>query len=133
LSGQASRWPDARLARLATVGEDGRPHLVPICFAVEGDTLYTAVDDKPKRTRQLQRLRNIEANPRVEILIDHYEEDWSRLWWVRVHGRARVAELDEHAAQLLAAKYPQYRSRPPAGPLVVIEVERVVDWSAEPE
>jgi PPOX class probable F420-dependent enzyme len=133
LSGPVSRWPDARVARLATVGSDGRPHVVPICFAIDGDTLYTAVDEKPKRTRALKRLRNIEANPNVEVVIDHYEDDWSRLWWVRLQGRARLAELDEHAAQLLAAKYPQYGSRPPAGPLVVIELERVVEWSAEPE
>ncbi len=107
--------------------------MVPVCFAIEGDTLFTAVDEKPKRTRSLKRLRNIEANPNVEVVIDHYEEDWSRLWWVRLQGRARVAEVDERAAHLLAAKYPQYRSQPPAGPLVVIEVERVVEWSAEPE
>jgi len=130
---QASRWPEARVARLATVGPGGRPHVIPICFVVQGDTLYTAVDEKPKRTRELQRLRNIEANPAVEVVIDHYEDDWLRLWWVRLQGRARVAELDEHAAGVLAAKYEQYRSRPPSGPLVVVEIERVAQWAAEPE
>jgi PPOX class probable F420-dependent enzyme len=133
LSGQASRWPEAHVARLATVGPDGRPHVVPSCFAVDGDTLYTAVDEKPKRTRELQRLRNIRAHPQVEVVVDHYEEDWSRLWWARLQGRARVAELDEWVRELLAAKYPQYRSQPPAGPLVVVEIERVVEWAAEPD
>jgi PPOX class probable F420-dependent enzyme len=131
LSGPDSPWPErARVARLATVGPDGAPHLVPVCFALEGDTLYTAVDEKPKRTRALRRLRNIEADPRVEVLIDDYEEDWSRLRWVRLRGRARVVERDERALELLAAKYPQYRERPPAGPFVVVDVEERVAWSA---
>ena len=117
------QWPEARVARLATVGPDGRPHVVPICFVVDGDTLYTAVDEKPKRTRALRRLRNIEANPAVEVLIDHYEEDWSQLWWVRLRGRARVVERDERALELLCAKYEQYRDSPPAGPFVVVREE----------
>ena len=103
----------ARVARLATVDPEGRPHVVPICFVLDGDTLYTAVDEKPKRTRLLKRLANIEANPRVEVLIDHYEDDWSRLWWVRLRGSARIVE-DPRAVDLLAAKYPQYRERRPA-------------------
>ena len=94
MSGPASRWPEARVARLATVDEQGRPHVVPICFAVDGDLLYTAVDAKPKRTRELRRLRNVEANPAVEVVIDHWDEDWSRLWWVRLSGQARVVEHD---------------------------------------
>jgi PPOX class probable F420-dependent enzyme len=102
---------------------------VPICFVVEGDMLYTAVDEKPKRTRRLQRLRNIEANPRVEVLIDHYDEDWSRLWWVRLRGTARITN-DRKAIDLLAAKYPQYAERPPAGPLVAIGIEERIAWSA---
>jgi PPOX class probable F420-dependent enzyme len=133
LSDLVSHWPEARVARLATVAPDGRPHVVPICFAVEDDTLYTAIDEKPKRTRALQRLRNIEANPRVEVLIDHYEEDWSRLWWVRLQGRARVQELDARSLELLTAKYSQYRARPPGGPLVVVAIERCAEWSVEPE
>src|ERR687887_130163 len=111
---------DARVARLASVDERGRPHVVPICFALDGDTLYTAVDEKPKRSRALRRLRNIEANPVAEVLIDHYEEDWSRLWWVRLRGRARVTDLHERALELLQAKYEQYRAVPPAGPLIQI-------------
>jgi PPOX class probable F420-dependent enzyme len=118
-----------RVARMATVGRDGRPHVVPICFALEGDTLYTAVDEKPKRTRELQRLRNIRVNPRVEVLFDHYEEDWTRLWWVRLLGSASVVDGDARALELLQAKYPQYRERPPQGPFVVVQVESRIDWN----
>jgi PPOX class probable F420-dependent enzyme len=103
---------------------------VPICFAIEGDTLYTAVDEKPKRTRRLQRLRNIEADPRVEVLIDHYDDDdWTRLWWVRLRGRARNVD-DAHALELLAAKYPQYRDRPPSGPVIAVTIEGRSEWHA---
>jgi PPOX class probable F420-dependent enzyme len=119
----------AEVARLATVGRDGRPHVVPICFVVDGGTLYTAVDEKPKRTRRLRRLQNIEANPCVEVLIDHYEEDWSRLWWVRLRGTARIVE-DQHALDLLAAKYPQYRERPPAGPVIAVSIEERSEWTS---
>jgi PPOX class probable F420-dependent enzyme len=121
----------APVARLATVDPQGRPHVVPICFAIEGDTLYTAVDEKPKRTRDLQRLRNIEANPRVEVVIDHYEDDWSRLWWVRLRGTARIVD-DPRALVLLAAKYPQYRERPPAGPVIAVAIEERAEWTASP-
>jgi len=118
-----------RVARLATAGADGRPHVVPICFVLDGDTLYTAVDEKPKRTRALRRLRNIEQNPWVEVVIDHYEEDWARLWWVRLRGRARIAELDERALELLAEKYPQYRDSPPRGPLIAVAIDVRVEWT----
>ena len=120
----------ARVARLATVGADGRPHVVPICFALEGDTLYTAVDEKPKSTRRLRRLANIEANPQVEIVIDHWDEDWSRLWWTRLAGEARIVERDERALELLQAKYRQYREQPPAGPFVVVTILRRSEWRA---
>lgn len=131
MSGLDSQSPDsARVARLATVGKDGRPHVVPICFALDGDTLYTAVDEKPKSTRRLRRLANIEADPQVEILIDHWDEDWSRLWWVRLSGRARVVEHDERGLELLQAKYPQYQADPPAGPFVVVAVEARKEWRA---
>ena len=119
-----------RVARLATAGADGRPHVVPICFVLDGDTLYTAVDEKPKRTRRLQRLRNIEANPHVEVLIDSYDEDWSRLWWVRLRGRARIVEQDARALELLQAKYPQYRADPPAGPFILVTILRRSGWRA---
>ena len=121
----------ARVARLATVDAHGRPHVVPICFAIEGGTLYTAVDEKPKRTRRLQRLANVEVNPTVEVLIDHYEEDWSRLWWVRLRGTARIVE-DRHAVELLVAKYPQYREQPPAGPVIAVTIEERSEWTASP-
>lgn len=121
---------EAPVARMATVDPSGRPHVVPICFAVEGDTLYTAVDEKPKRTRALRRLRNLEANPHVEVLIDHYEEDWSRLWWVRLRGTARVVGDEPHALELLRAKYPQYRERPPRGPVIAVAIEERREWTS---
>jgi PPOX class probable F420-dependent enzyme len=122
---------EAPVARLATVDANGRPHVVPICFVLEGDTLYTAVDEKPKRSRRLKRLANIEADPHVEVVIDHYEDDWSRLWWVRLRGVARIVE-DPHAVELLAAKYPQYREQPPAGPVIMVSVEERNEWTASP-
>jgi PPOX class probable F420-dependent enzyme len=122
---------DARVARLATIDPQGRPHVVPICFALEGDTLYTAVDEKPKRSRSLQRLRNIEAHPRVEVLIDHYDDDWTKLWWVRLRGVARIVD-DRHAVELLAAKYAQYAERPPAGPVIAIAIEERIEWTSSP-
>jgi len=121
----------APVARLATVGREGRPHVVPICFVLDGETLYTAVDEKPKRTRQLKRLENIEANPHVEVLIDHYEDDWSRLWWVRLRGTARIVE-DPRAVDLLVAKYPQYAERRPEGPVIAIDVEERSEWTSSP-
>jgi PPOX class probable F420-dependent enzyme len=127
------RIKTAMVARLATVGPDGRPHIVPITFAPADGSLYFAVDQKPKRTRNLQRLRNIVANPGVSVLVDHYEDDWSSLWWVRVDGTARIveegAEFDQ-AISLLTARYEQYRSNRPAGPVVEIKVVRMTGWSA---
>ena len=119
---------DARVARLATIRPDGSPRVVPICFALEGDTLYTAVDEKPKRTRRLARVADIERDPRVEVLIDHYDDDWSQLGWVRLRGRARVVDADPRALELLTAKYPQYRERPPEGPFVVVEIDERSEW-----
>jgi PPOX class probable F420-dependent enzyme len=127
----------ARVARLATVsagpGQDARPHLVPITFAVDGDVIYTAVDAKPKTTRDLRRLRNLAANPQVAVLADQYDEDWERLWWVRADGAATVV-IDPQAMaapiRLLAGRYPQYRDSPPPGPVIVINVDRWTGWSA---
>jgi PPOX class probable F420-dependent enzyme len=129
------RFATATVARLATVGPDGRPHLVPITFALVGaETLVTAVDHKPKRTRVLRRLANIEANPQVSVLVDHYEDDWERLWWVRADGLARVeggrTSKSAALAEALSERYAQYRERPPQGPFIVIEVQRVSGWSA---
>jgi PPOX class probable F420-dependent enzyme len=127
------RFASASVARLATVGADGRPHVVPIVFAVEGDTIYSAVDQKPKRTTKLRRLANVEANPRVSLLVDHYEDDWQKLWWVRADGRAEILEASEanKAIDRLAERYEQYVAERPAGPVLAIEVERWSGWSAE--
>jgi PPOX class probable F420-dependent enzyme len=128
-----ARLTSARVARLATTDPDGRPHLVPIVFAVEGDTLYSAVDRKPKRSTTLRRIENARTRPEVTILVDHYDEDWQQLWWIRVRGRARVLdEGDERARalELLQAKYPQYRSEPPDGPVLAVDVSDVRSWRA---
>ena len=122
---------NARVARLATVDPQGRPHVVPICFALVGEMLYTVVDEKPKRTRRLQRLRNIEVDPRVEVVIDEYDEDWSRLWWVRLRGSARIVD-DPHAVELLSEKYPQYRESPPSGPAIAVSIDERIEWTASP-
>ena len=123
----------ARAARLATTDPDGRPHLVPIVFALDGDTLYSAVDQKPKRSSKLQRIENARARPDVTILVDHYEEDWKRLWWIRLRGRARVlddGEERDRALVLLQEKYPQYLTEPPDGPVLAVDVTEVREWSA---
>ena len=93
-----TRLAGARVARLATAGGDGQPHLVPVTFAIDGDLIYTTVDHKPKKSANLRRLRNIRENPRVALLADHYAEDWDELWWVRVDGWASVVE-DERGLQ----------------------------------
>ncbi len=123
------------VARLATVSRDGRPHLVPVCFVLDGDRIFFAVDQKPKRTNDLQRLRNIAANSAVSLLVDHYERDWSRLWWVRVDGTAHPldpADEADRALDLLAVRYPQYVEARPEGPVVSIAVERISGWAAAP-
>ncbi|MET7772246.1 TIGR03668 family PPOX class F420-dependent oxidoreductase [Nocardia sp. NPDC005366] len=121
-----------RVARLATVSPDLTPHIVPIVFAVSDDIVYTAVDAKPKSTTALRRLANIAANPAVALLADHYADDWTRLWWVRADGSARLADAaeSEHALPLLAARYPQYITHPPPGPVVIIRVTRWTGWAA---
>ena len=127
------RLTSARVARLATTDPDGRPHLVPIVFALDGDTLYTAVDHKPKRSSRLRRIENARARPDVTILVDHYDEDWSLLWWTRLRGRARVLDEGEErqrALALLAEKYPQYRSEPPDGPVLAVDVAETLEWTA---
>jgi PPOX class probable F420-dependent enzyme len=126
------RFAGARIARLATVGATGRPHLVPIVFALDGDVVFSAVDAKPKRTTALKRLENIAANPRVALLADHYDEDWDALWWARADGIARVAsEADaRRGIALLAERYEQYRAAPPRGPVIAVAVERWSGWQA---
>jgi PPOX class probable F420-dependent enzyme len=121
------------VARLATTDPDGRPHLVPIVFVLDGDTLYSAVDRKPKRSTTLRRVENARARPDVTLLVDHYEEDWRRLWWIRLRGRARVldgGDERERALTLLAHKYEQYRAEPPGGPVLAVEIIEVREWSA---
>jgi PPOX class probable F420-dependent enzyme len=125
------RLAGGRVGRLATVRPDGRPHLVPCCYVLAGDTVCSAVDAKPKSTLALRRLDNIRATETASLLVDHYDEDWSQLWWIRVDGRARVleggAERDE-ALALLATKYEQYRRTPPPGPVVALDVQRWTSW-----
>jgi PPOX class probable F420-dependent enzyme len=121
------------VARLATIDADGRPHLVPIVFAVQGDTLYSAVDRKPKRSTTLRRIENARARPDVTVLVDQYDDDWSLLWWIRLRGRARVLDEGpecERALVLLREKYAQYRDDPPGPPVLAIDVTDVRDWSA---
>ncbi|HXM58866.1 MAG TPA: TIGR03668 family PPOX class F420-dependent oxidoreductase [Candidatus Dormibacteraeota bacterium] len=127
-----ARLAAARVARLATADEGGRPHVVPVTFDVRGDSIVIAVDHKPKRTPDLKRLRNIRANPRVSVLADHYEEDWTRLWWVRADGVAALLEDAAGRAEPVArlcGKYPQYRERPPEGPVIAIAIDAVSGWS----
>ncbi|MFF5206718.1 TIGR03668 family PPOX class F420-dependent oxidoreductase [Streptosporangium sp. NPDC000396] len=127
-----ARFQTARVARLATADAYGTPHLVPVTFDVDDDVIAFAIDHKPKRTTNLRRLRNIAANDRVCLLVDHYDDDWSRLWWVRADGRARIAEegpARERALARLAERYPQYRDRPPRGPVVLVAVESWTGWS----
>ena len=122
------RFAAARVARLATVTEDGRPHLVPIVFVLAGDVLHFAVDHKPKTTTALRRLANIAANPGVSLLVDHYADDWTQLWWVRADGPARTCDLTEGVLARLAAKYPPYVDEPPAGPGVEVAISRWTGW-----
>jgi PPOX class probable F420-dependent enzyme len=127
------RFAARPVARLATVRPDGAPHLVPVVFATSGDTVWLAVDAKPKRTTRLQRLTNLRHDPRCALLADHYEEDWSRLWWVRADGVATVLDEpgpDHPGVAALVERHPQYRVQPPAGPLVVVRVERWSGWSS---
>jgi PPOX class probable F420-dependent enzyme len=128
----------ARVARLATRNRERGIDLVPVTFAlVDGDTLVSAVDHKPKTTTRLARLANIERDPDVTLLADHYDdEDWNRLWWVRVNGRARVlrdgAERDG-AIDALVRRYRQYLDHRPDGPAVVVHITRWRAWAASDE
>jgi PPOX class probable F420-dependent enzyme len=123
----------APVGRLATVRSDGRPHVVPICFVLTDEVVYSAVDDKPKRHRRLQRISNVTATETASLLVDEYNDDWSRLWWVRLDGRARLVDNTaeaERAIRLLSDKYPQYRNLPPSGPVLAVDIQRWVGWSA---
>jgi PPOX class probable F420-dependent enzyme len=128
-----SRFAHAKVLHLGTADAEGRPHLVPATFAVVGDAVAIAVDHKPKRHSNLKRLRNIEENPAVTLLVDHFEEDWDRLWWVRADGEARVIDnqLAGELVDALVDKYEQYRERRPAGPVIKILVNRWSGWAAD--
>jgi PPOX class probable F420-dependent enzyme len=125
------RFAASRVARLATADANGRPHLVPVVFALAGDCIYSAVDAKPKRTTALRRLANVRENPAVAVLVDHYEDDWEALWWVRADGRGRVLEPDAdeagRAIALLAGRYPQQQA---VGVVLAVDVERWSGWTA---
>jgi PPOX class probable F420-dependent enzyme len=127
-----SRFAAARIARLATADAQGRPHLIPIVFAVDGDRVYSVVDAKPKRTRALRRLANVSQNPAVALLVDHYDDsDWDALWWVRAEGQARILDPEEpeaaNAIALLKRRYPQQRA---TGQVLAVDVERWSGWAA---
>jgi PPOX class probable F420-dependent enzyme len=133
------RFTRSPIARLATSTPEGKPHLVPVVFAVghdsggSQDVVYTAVDAKPKTTQRLRRLTNIESNPQVSLLVDHYADDWTRLWWVRVDGLAEIhsdGEAMNAGYRLLRAKYPQYQSVPLNGPVIRVLVRRWSSWHA---
>ena len=138
MTGEEARrlFATARVARLATADRSGRPHLVPIVFALDGDTLVSAVDHKPKRSTSLKRLANVAENPSVSLLVDEYSEDWDRLWWARADGTARVLDPGtveaDRAVDLLAGRYPQYQTRRPGGQVLAVEVRRWSGWSAAP-
>lgn len=129
------RFADARVARLATADARGRPHLVPIAFAIDGDTVYSAVDDKPKRHTALRRLANVRVNSAVALLVDRYDDDWTKLWWVRADGVGRVLEPDVnealHAVSLLAHRYRQHMERRPTGWVLAVDVTRWSGWSTD--
>jgi PPOX class probable F420-dependent enzyme len=131
-----ARFGRARVARMATVSAAGQPHLVPVTFALRGEAVATAVDHKPKTTMKLKRLRNIRETGRVALLVDEYDDDdWSRLWWVRVDGTARVLEAERDRAAPVAwlcEKYPQYREVPPVGPVIWVDIAAVSGWSYLP-
>ncbi len=126
-----------RVARLATVDQEGQPHLVPIVYAFDGERLYTPIDEKPKRVEalKLRRVRNIFANPRVAILVDDYSEEWGRLAWVQIRGVAKILEEGAehiHAVALLQAKYPQYAGMPLQNrPIIVVKPGHILSWSAK--
>lgn len=127
-----ARFADAPVARLATVGTEQQPHLVPVTFAVRGSVVVIAVDHKPKSTTNLKRLRNIKFVDRVSLLADHYDDDWSQLWWVRADGRARILESapDRDApVRWLVEKYAQYQDNPPRGPIIWVDVDTWRSWS----
>ena len=128
------RIDQVRVATLATLSADGRPHLVPVVFARHDGNIVTAVDGKPKKRNLLARLENIARDPRVTVLFHHYEEDWSRLWWVRVDGEASILDEGQEFSRSLTAlrdRSAQYGSVALGGPAVIIKVEKTSSWEAQ--
>jgi PPOX class probable F420-dependent enzyme len=128
-----ARFVEARVAHLATADASGTPHIVPVTFAIEADTIMTAIDGKAKAPGPMRRVTNVEANSAVSLLVDAYDEDWTRLWWARADGRGSVVHTGaalEHALGLLRARYPQYRSIALDGPAIIVRVERWSGWTA---
>ncbi len=129
------RFSSARVARLATVDASGVPHLVPIVFALDRDTIYSAVDHKPKRTAALRRIANVAVNQRVALLADEYTEEWDRLWWARADGTATVHEGSSPAGArgiaLLVERYVQYAAQPPQGPVIAVAITQWSGWAAD--
>ena len=127
-----ARFASVPVVRLGTADAQGRPHVVVVTFAVDGDMIYTAVDQKPKTTTGLKRLRNVGENPAVTMLADEYSDDWEALWWVRADGRAEVLADQRQMAgplRLLTSRYRQYREKPPTGPVLAVTAERWTGWS----
>jgi PPOX class probable F420-dependent enzyme len=128
-----ARFDSVPVARLGTADAQGRPHVVVVTFAVDGDCIYNAVDQKPKSGNYLKRLRNVGENPWVTMLADQYSDDWDTLWWVRADGRAVILSDQRSMAEplrLLAGRYWQYRQTPPTGPVLAVTVERWSGWAA---
>ena len=127
----------ARVARLGTVDADGAVRLVPICFAIVDDQIVSAVDHKPKRTGQLRRLDDMVATGTATVLVDHYDDDWTRLWWVRIRGRATIHPPGDPTAdaalRALTAKYHQYREHPPTGSVYRIAFDEIRSWRHTPD
>lgn len=126
------RVGEARSGVLSTVTANGRPHAVPCCFVLTDDVVYSAVDAKPKSTLALRRLDNLAANPAACLLVDCYDDDWSKLWWIRVDGTARVlvdGDERDHALDLLAAKYPQHQATRPPGPVIAMDITAWRSWA----
>lgn len=128
------RIGQARVGRLATTNAEGQPHIVPVCFALEGEEIVSAVDRKPKTTLDLKRVANVRANPRVSLIVDQYDEDWDQLWWVRVDGRARVLQPGPGYEEAIAPLYDKYRGQYglqlPPGPAIIINIDRWNGWSS---
>jgi PPOX class probable F420-dependent enzyme len=127
------RFASSPVARLSTVRPDGGPHVVPIVFALIEDTVFSAVDAKPKRSTDLQRLANVRADPRCALLVDHYEDDWRRLWWVRADGTGEVVDappVQHPGIRALVQRFPEYRDEPPSGPLLAVTVRRWTGWAS---